>query len=210
MSEKLSWRGRVTSVQARIRLTRSFDERSHTYLGFALRVQGTLRGQDAEFLVGIGKAAQAKHQLRVGDIVQGESEPVADPRLETVEFYKTSGLGVIERAAAQPNAGPPWRSVPPDLEVYRQRGHRRLDARSYEAKCRSCLWGCRMVVEMIIDQWKPDRRRFRVESFCYGPKSCRFYRAGQTRKVQGRKPYMVWEEADWVDEEATAHRGNDE
>jgi hypothetical protein len=46
-----------------------------------------------------------------------------------------------------------------------------------------------MPVEMIID----------------GPKSCRFYKAGPTRKVPGRKG-MTWEEEDWVDEEATAHR----
>jgi hypothetical protein len=200
----------VTSIQPRIRLTRSFSERSHTYLGFALRVGVTLRDKEAEFLVGIGKGAGAKHQLRVGDVVQGESEPVADPRLEAVVFYKTSGLRVVERAEEESSPGPPWCGVPPDLQVYRQRGHRRLDARTYETKCRSCMWGCRMAVEMIIDQWKPDKRRHRFETFCYGPKSCRFYRAGPIRKVQGRKPYMVWEEADWVDEEATAHRGMDD
>jgi hypothetical protein len=62
---------------------------------------------------------------------------------------------------------------------------------------------------MILDQWKPDVRRYRSETFCYGPKSCRLYAAGPARKVPGRKG-MVWEEADWVDEEATSHRGNDE
>jgi len=210
MSEKLSWQGRVASVQPRIRLTRSFDERSHTYLGFALRVQVTLRAQEAEFLVGIGKGAQAKHQFRVGDIVQGESEPVADPRLEAVAFYKTSGLRVVERTEENSSQAPPWCGVPPDLQVYRQRGHRRLDPRTYETKCGSCMWACRMAVEMIIDQWKPENRRYRFETFCYGPKSCRFYRAGPIRKVQGRESYMVWEEADWVDEEATAHRGMDD
>jgi len=66
-----------------------------------------------------------------------------------------------------------------------------------------------MSVEMIIDQWNPQYRRYRIETFCYGPKSCRFYKAGPTRKVPGRKG-MTWEEEDWVDEEATAHRGPDE
>lgn len=68
-----------------------------------------------------------------------------------------------------------------------------------------CIWGCRMPVEIIIDHWNPDRRKYRFETFCYGPKSCRFYRAGPTRKVPGRKG-MTWEEEDWVDEEATSHR----
>ena len=43
----------------------------------------------------------------------------------------------------------------------------------------------------------------------YGPKSCPIYKAGPTRKVPGRKG-MSWEEEDWIDEEATAHRGMDE
>lgn len=66
-----------------------------------------------------------------------------------------------------------------------------------------------MAVTMIIDPWNPSERRRRFETFCYGPKSCRFYRAGATRRVPGRRG-MQWEEEDWVDEEATAHRGPDE
>ena len=99
--------------------------------------------------------------------------------------------------------------MPPTLEAYRERGHRRLDTRTYEAKCRACLWGCRMPVELIVDQWNPQVREHRTETFCYGPKSCPAYRAGPTRKAPGRKG-MQWEEEDWVDEEATAHRGTDE
>ena len=65
-TDKLSWQGIVLSVQPRIRLLRSFDERSHAYLGFALRLFGTVAGEDREFTVGIGKAAQAKHEFRRG------------------------------------------------------------------------------------------------------------------------------------------------
>jgi hypothetical protein len=46
LKERLSWMGRVLSVQPRIRRTRSFDERSHTYLGYVLQVQGTLGGEE--------------------------------------------------------------------------------------------------------------------------------------------------------------------
>ena len=66
-----------------------------------------------------------------------------------------------------------------------------------------------MAVEMILDHWNPQQRRYRFETFCYGPKSCSFYRAGATRKVPGRRG-MSREEEDWVDQEATAHRGWDE
>lgn len=208
-SEKLSWQGRLTSVQPRIRLNRSFDQRSHSYLGYGLRVRGTIEEEDREFLIGIGKAAQAKHRFHVGDIVSGQSQPVLDNRLEAVELYKTSNLRVIERAKKEQHDPPPWHGVTPELETYRERDHRRLDSRTYDAKCQSCLWGCRMPVEMIIDHWNPRFRRYRFETFCYGPKSCSFYKAGAIRTVPGRKG-MIWEEEDWVDDQDTAHRSMDE
>ena len=90
---------------------------------------------------------------------------------------------MIERAAGEPQQTPPWHGVPPALPVYRERGHRRLDTRTYESKCTTCIWGCRMSVEIIVDQRKPDRRRYRFETFCYGPRSCPLYHAGATRKV---------------------------
>ena len=208
MIDKTTWQGTLIAVQPRIGLMRSFDQRHHSYLGYALRVQGTVDDVEREFTVGIGKAAQAKHKFRAGDIVSGKAVPVADERT-TVEFYKASGLKVVERAAEETPSPPPWLSVPPELPVYRERGHRRLYARTYQAKCLSCIWGCRMSVEMIIDQWNPGVKQYRFETFCYGPKSCSLYKAGPTRKVPGRKG-MTWEEEDWVDEDATAHRGEDE
>jgi len=66
-----------------------------------------------------------------------------------------------------------------------------------------------MAVEMIIDHWNPQHKRYRFETFCYGPKSCSYYKSGSTRKIPGRKG-MVWEEKDWVDEEETSHRAEDE
>ena len=116
---------------------------------------------------------------------------------------------MVEEGTKQETLDPPWCEVPPDLEVYRGRGHRRLDPRTNESKCSACIWGCRMPVEMIIDQWSPREKKYRFETFCYGPKSCVFYKAGPTRKVPGRKG-MTWEEEDWVDEDAVSHRGMDE
>ncbi len=206
---KLSWRGEIVAVQPRIRLTRSFDERSHTYLGYVLRLRGYVAGEAREFTMGIGKAAQAKHAFCVGDETSGEALPVADPRIEPVEYYKVSALKVWKRSVSPAVAPPPWLGMPPTLEAYRERNHRRLDARTYEAKCQCCIWGCRMPVEIILDKWNPTEKRYRFETFCYGPKSCPAYRAGPTRKVPGRRG-MQWEEEDWVDEEVTAHRGPDD
>jgi hypothetical protein len=207
---KVPWKGRVVSVQPRIRLLRSFDERSHSYLGFCLYLKGSVGEREGEFSVGIGKAAQTKHQFRMGDVVSGSSVPVDDTRKEPVEYYRTSGLKLESREQGQSESSePPWLGPPPDLETYRERGHRRLDSRRYQGSCLSCMWGCRMPVEMIIDHWNPGRKRYRFETFCYGPKSCALYRAGATRKVPGRRG-MTWEEEDWIDEDTTSHRHMDE
>ena len=206
---KIEWEGRIESVQPRIRLTRSFDQRQHSYLGYLLFVDGSVDSENNNFVLGIGKTAQAKHEFRIGDVVSGLCEPVADTRMETADYYKASKLRVISRSTADKAVPPPWTEPIVDLEVYRARGHRRLSATTYEKRCRTCMWGCRMAVEMIVDHWNPGNRRFRSETFCYGPLSCSLYRAGPTRKVPGRRG-MSWEEEDWVDEEATAHRDPDE
>jgi hypothetical protein len=207
--EKLRWGGALISIQPRIRLGHSFDQRAHTYLGYALRVRGNIESEIREFLVGVGEGAHAKHQFRVGDVVSGEAQPAADPRLETVEFYKVSKLKVTARGVAEEIQPPPWHGIPPPLLIYRERGHRRLAAQTYEKKCTNCMWGCEMAVEMIIDQWNPSVRRYRRETFCYGPLSCPLYRSGPTRKVPGRRG-MTYTEENWIDKEATSHRGLDE
>jgi hypothetical protein len=80
--------------------------------------------------VGIGPAAHARHHLRAGDVLRGESVPVGDPRVEPVDFYKTTRLEVLTRAPEQAAPPPPWLRIPPALTVYRERGHGRLDSRA--------------------------------------------------------------------------------
>jgi hypothetical protein len=208
MTDKLVWQGRILGVQPRIRLYRSFDQRSQTDLGYLLRVEGSVGGEERIFTVGIGPSVQMKHGLAVGDQVQGECLPVADPQSEPAEFYKVSKLKVTARGEEPETPPPPWQGLPPPLEVYRERGFRRLAARTYDTHCASCIWGCRMAVEIIVDQWNPGQRRYRSETFCYGPKSCAVYKAGPPRQVPGRKG-MSWTEADWIDDDATDHRDED-
>jgi len=213
--DKSIFKGTITSIQPRIRLTRSFDEASHTYLGYALKIAGTIDNQETIssnqniFSIGIGKAAQAKFNFKVNDIISGACLPVPDPDMEPVDYYKVSKLAKVAEGE-QGSLSAPWELVPPELEVYRERGHRRLAARTYDSKCSSCMWGARMPVEIIVDNWNPrGRRKYRFETFCYGTLSCKLYKAGPSRKVQGRKG-MVYVEEDWVDEANVAHRGMDE
>ncbi|MBN2376432.1 MAG: hypothetical protein JXD22_08525, partial [Sedimentisphaerales bacterium] len=183
--DKVLWSGRIVAVQPRIRLLRSFDERSHSYLGYVLHIDGICGGNAGEFLIAVGEGAHGKLRFQAGMEIQGQSAPVDDPQKETAALYKTSGIKVVENAGNNLSAGPPFLGVPLDLETYRDRGHRRLDARVYDAKCRTCIWGCRMPVEMIIDHWNPSRKKYRFETFCYGPKLCTFYKSGPKRIVPG-------------------------
>ena len=68
---KVSFQGIIVSVQPRIRLIRSFDERSHNYLGYALVIRGLVDDDEREFSVGIGKAAQKKHEFCVESLGTG-------------------------------------------------------------------------------------------------------------------------------------------
>jgi hypothetical protein len=70
--DKSIFKGTITSIQPRIRLTRSFDEASHTYLGYAIKIAGTVDNQETNFSIGIGKAAQAKFNFKVNDVISGE------------------------------------------------------------------------------------------------------------------------------------------
>jgi hypothetical protein len=208
--EKLKFSGQVKSVQPRIRLARSFDQTHHAYLGFALLVEGLLDDEPSVIWIGIGKGAQAKHAVKVGDWISGQCLPVLDPIMEPVSFYKVSKLATtVERPAPRRPGPPPWEGLAPSLETYRARGHRRLDTRTYNYRCRTCKWACRMPVEITVDHWNPGILKHRYETFCYGPNSCRFYKAGPIRKVPGRNG-MVYYEEDWVDQERTRHRGLDE
>jgi len=208
--EKSTFTGTIISIQPRIRLIRSFDEASHTYLGYAITLERELdKTNNITFSIGIGKAAHAKHQFKVNDVISGECVPVPDPDMEPVEYYKVSKLKVISKGTTGSTSSP-WELVPPKLEVYRERGHRRLAARTYDTKCSSCMWGCRMPVEIIIDNWNPrGKKKFRFETFCYGPLNCKLYKAGPNRKVEGRNG-IVYIEEDWVDQMAVEHRGEDE
>ncbi|MDW7656408.1 MAG: hypothetical protein SCM11_04450 [Bacillota bacterium] len=223
--DKMNFKGTIRSIQPRIRLMRSFDESSHSYLGYVIALSGWLMTETethapdnsglepAEsailFSIAIGPAAQAKHQFRAGDQISGTCVPVVDAQLETADYNKVSRLKKIAAAPDSVQQPPPWLTLLPDLETYRQRGPRRLSSITYKNKCNTCIWGCQMPVEIIIDHWNPGPRHYRFETFCYGPLSCRLYKAGPNRKVEGRHG-MVYIEEDWVDQELTGHRETDE
>ena len=61
--DKLTFTGKIISVQPRIRLIRSFDEISHNYLGYVLFLNGTIGEEERQFAIGVGKAAMPSISL---------------------------------------------------------------------------------------------------------------------------------------------------
>jgi len=195
---KVTFEGKVLAVKARIRLIRSFDQiPTHQYQGYALVMKGTVQRVERDFRIAIGPKAHEKHQFRIGDMVAGEGVPVSDPNMEWGEFYKISGLRLLERGPCLDNAPPgPEGGIAPVLEVYRANGHRRLDRETWEKQCVACPWGLNMVTEIIVDHWNPSKKKYRFETHCYGPKDCPRYSPGKPYRVPGRSAGMVYVDDD--------------
>ena len=171
INQKRLWQGRVVSVQPRIRLSRSFDERSHSYLGYVLRLSGTLDDEAKEFVVAVGKGAHEEHQFHVGDQISGKSVSVSDTNLEIADVYKTSALNVLAQGDEPAGDSPPYMDVPPPLEIYRERGHRRLSAVTYAKKCTTCTETLGKLNARVLSARRP---RFSDETaFRWRPATCR-------------------------------------
>lgn len=91
---------------------------------------GTINGEETTFSIGIGKAAQAKFNFKVNDIISGACLPIPDPDMEQVDYYKVSKLAKV--AEGEPGSlSTPWELVAPELEVYREREQGWCQAPSY-------------------------------------------------------------------------------
>lgn len=194
MLNKVKFEGAITAVKARIRLIRSFDEVSHAYLGYTLFMDAIVDGKQWDDLrVAVGQKTHEKNRFRIGDCISGEAVPIENPQQECADLYKVSSLKIINRGNPSEDRSADIKGgIAPSLEVYREHGHLRLDPHTYELKCKLCPWGIIMATEIIIDHWNPDKKKWRYETHCYGPRDCSNYRPGKARRVQGRKPGMVW------------------
>jgi len=194
MPNKVKFEGTITAVKARIRLIRSFDEVSHAYLGYTLVMDAVVEGKQWNDLrVAVGQKTHEKNRFRIGDHISGEAVPVEKPEQEWADLYRLSGLKFISRGdLSEDRPADTKGGIAQPLTIYREQGHLRLDPRTYARKCKQCPWGIVMATEIIIDHWNPDKKKWRYETHCYGPKDCPIYRPGRARTVQGRKPGMVW------------------
>lgn len=170
--EKVAWEGLVLGVQPRLKLGRPYGEDEFFPAGYALRLEGSLDGEAAEFSVGVGPGAQSKHGFVVGDRVSGMAKPVEDPRVVPVDFYRVSKLKLVERGAAEEAGTPPFSGPAPELDAYRGLTPRRLAGSALrEDPCRACHFGSRVQVEGLPDFDEP------LFAACFGPQDCPAFRA---------------------------------
>ncbi|MEN8906232.1 MAG: hypothetical protein ABF289_09785, partial [Clostridiales bacterium] len=103
---------------------------------------------------------------------------------------------------------PPWTKTPPSMSVYEERGARILSKASWKNKCFKCIWANMANVEI---QWDFDRniKKYRFETFCYGPKSCENYKIGRPPSVPYKNRGSALDDGS-LDEMCTENRGEDD
>ena len=210
ISEKVVWRGQVTAIQPRTRVWRyTTHNRTHYHLGYNLFLEDNEGSDPTSFTVGISEKQQAKGLFRIGDRLQGTAWTPKYPNREFADYYRAGGLKVLVRTEeAKEVEPPPWIMPPPPLAVYEERGARILSRSRWKGKCFRCIWANMANVEI---QWDFDRdiKRYRFETFCYGPKSCKFYAFGRTPTVPYRN-MCSFPDSGALDEIITERRGEDD
>ena len=195
---KIAFTGTIVSVKARIRLIRSFDQvPTHQYQGYTLILNGEIDGIPCtRFKVAIGPKAHEQHQFRIGDSIRGHAISVPDSETEWAEFYRVSGLQLIERTYPGDWLPGPDGGIAPPLGQYRTQGHFRLKRETCETACVECPFGLTMPTQIILDHWNPSIVKWRFETHCYGPQGCPRYKAGPAYRLPGRKSGMIYVDDD--------------
>ncbi len=180
---KIKWQGHILSIQPRTTVWRYLmDNRKHSHIGYNLFLEGSANGIDGQFAVAISEKQQQRTGFRIGDIVKGTAWTKKYPKREFADYYRAGALKRISKATQEPeSAPPPWRIAPPDMQTYKWRGARILSLSCWKGKCFQCVWANMANVTIEYD-WG-NIQKYRFESFCYGPKSCKFYRKGKPRSV---------------------------
>ena len=209
-SVKINWSGVITSIQPRTRVWRYLtDNRTHYHIGFNVFLDGCADGVDKQFVVAISEKQQQSGAYRIGDAISGTAWSKQYPEREFADYYRAGALKRIESAKLiNLKNPPPWIMLPPDMATYEWRGARMLSKSLWKGKCFQCIWATMSNVEII---WNFDRKvsKYRFESFCYGPKSCKLYKMGKARSVSYKNMGSVLDEG-WLDDLCTENRDWDD
>lgn len=204
-SSKINWQGIIRSIQPRTRVWRYVtDNRTHYHIGYNVFLVGESDEGLTEFCVAISEKQQQKAGFQIGDRIQGTAWTKKYPEREFADFYRAGSLKIIHKVVEAVETICPWTGQLPDMLIYEERGARMLSRSRWESKCFICIWATMSNVEI---QWDFDRdiKKYRFESFCYGPKSCKYYKMGRARSV----PYKNRDSAldtGWLDDMCTENR----
>ena len=124
-----------------------------------------------------------KGLYQIGDVIQGTAWTKMYDEREFADYYRAGSLKLLERLKDNVKImPPPWAMMPPSIQTYEERGARILSKSLWKTKCFQCVWANMANVEI---QWDFDRdiKKYRFETFCYGPKSCKYYKMGRPRSV---------------------------
>jgi len=184
ISSKVKWQGEIISIQPRTRVWRYLTHnRTHYYLGYNLFIKGHSSDFKKQFTVAISEKQQIKGLFRIGDVLEGTAWTKKYQEREFADYYKAGSLKLLDRVNDNIVViPPPWIIIPPSMQTYEERGARILSKGLWETKCFKCVWANMANVEI---QWDFDRdiKKYRFETFCYGPKSCKYYKMGRPRSV---------------------------
>ena len=183
-SLKVNWQGEIISIQPRTRVWRYLtDNRTHYHLGYNFFIVGSSSDGKKQFTVAISEKQQLKGLLGIGDIIEGTAWTKKYKEREFADYYRAGSVKLLYRASDNPEMiSPPWIMMPPTMKIYGERGARLLSKNLWQTKCFKCIWANIANVEI---QWDFDKniKRYRFETFCYGPISCKFYKMGRARSV---------------------------
>jgi hypothetical protein len=207
---KVNWSGIILSIQPRTTVWRYVvDNRTHRHIGYNLFLDGEANGVIGRFSVAISEKQQQMAGFRIGDEVKGTAWTKKYPELEFADYYRAGALKCINKSKVVYDIAeaPPWRIAPPDMATYEWRGCRILSLSCWKGKCFQCIWAAMANVTIEYDWGKQQKYRF--ESFCYGPKSCKLYKMGRIRMVS-YKGRGAFPDDGALDEIITENRGYDD
>jgi hypothetical protein len=179
------------------------DNRTHYHRGYNIFLDGEANGINTPFSVAISEKQQQKLVFRIGDKIKGTAWSKMYDVSDYADYYRAGNLKIIKRAEQNEAAPPPYLIKPPDMATYEWRGARMLSQSSYKGKCFQCAWATMSAVEIEYN-WGVSKK-YRFESFCYGPKSCKLYKMGKARSVPYKGDMPSYDEG-WMDDLCTENR----
>lgn len=208
-SIKIKWEGTIRSIQPRTRVWRYITHnRTHFHVGYNIFFAGKSEEGLTEFSIAISEKQQQKGNFQIGDRLKGTAWTKRYPKREFADYYRAGSLKILQRDEKPIRKTCPWTGRVPEMDTYEKRGARMLSKSLWKGKCFTCYWATMSNVEI---QWDFDRniKRYRFESFCYGPKSCKNYKMGRSRSVPYKNRDSATDDG-WLDAICTENRDWDD